>query len=93
MILSSQDLIERTKLGIPSNPDARPSLVGEQIFRKSNLKRLELFQLSTEKSNLSIEGVELVVNSEKLSALHKKQEYELTVPVGNDRAFSVKIYP
>ncbi len=93
LTLSGQDLIERTKLGIPSNPDARPSLVGERIFRKSNLKKLELFRLSTEKSNLPVEGVELVVNSAKLSALHKKQEYELTVPVEKDKIFSVKVYP
>ena len=89
----SQGLVERVLLDIPADLTASPSSVGAQIFNKSNLPEVDLFAVSTDKSDLPVDGVKLSLNDKWINTLHKKQDYQINIPVSADKRIVLKLYP
>ena len=89
---SSQDLIKRTLLNIPADISYSPNVIADQIYHKNDLKSINLFSLSQEKST-KLDGVELNIDKKSIEALHTKNDYVISVPVSEQQSINLKIYP
>ncbi len=89
--LTAQDLIERSKLGLPKEV-TEINRVADQMVKKNDLPQISPFQyISTKTSHSDI--IRLSLDIATIGALQKKKEVEMIVPVGPEQQFSLKLYP
>lgn len=82
-------------MGLPAQGNAAASLVGGQIYHKSNLESITPFEYNREKTRKKsdIYAVHLSIVPSAVKALHKKQDWKLNIPVDADHKVSVLLYP
>lgn len=89
---SSQDLINRIRHNIPADISYTPNIVADQIYQKNDLKKIDLFSLSSDKST-TLDGVQLNINTKVIESLHLKDEYTVSIPVSDQYNVDLKLYP
>ncbi len=89
---SSQDLINRIRHNIPADISYAPNIIADQIYHKNDLKTIDLFSLSSDKST-TIDGVQLNINTKHIESLHQKDDYAISIPISDQYSVDLKLYP